>query len=338
MKLIREFNIKDPAYFRDALHDAIGLYSLLSWRYKQYTSYKDGNPADYIIIEGDNPEFIDPADDNDKIIKVNSTQTSKYSGTKYKYIDTFFKHAKRIKALNGLHPVIEFKCQIFKLIDNHENNAGSYIVNFKWGEARQIYDDYEEALVSLYEFIINNTTPGCKIMLCGYSMGATIAQLIAIQFLKSSANQALNRDVYLSSIGMGGTVSEAQKLYLEKQLDGKYISFCIELPNPPANFDYDKNSKDMINDFIYPRLDSPGTHTIKSAIISFGLKLTLSDTRQKIISEEYDLLALRTVNIFKEKSDVSKTPKLHDFLYYKQIIHMILSGKTKERVEVEKYV
>lgn len=312
------FSIKDTDYFKQALYDAIGLYSLMNWKGDTHETYN--NASGNIVQE--NAKDEDPDSNYKDNFKINSEHVSSYSKNKYSIVGIFYKNYS--------------KTQIFKKV-----NTSEYLVFFKWGDRSSLYTYlWPKILNKTYEFILSKLENPSKVLLFGFSMGGNIAQHIALHFIE---NKSAN-NVYLVSLGIGGTLSAADKTKLERGLYGQYISVALmKSDNPEPN-----NFKGDYNDYILPDTDTD-YKTIKSIFLNTKYDSSYTETNtvyngaiivKKIYDyETYTLQKIYDYDNYKENFgsfDMYKSDRnLHDFKLYRLYLHMLITGISTTTIKPE---
>ena len=237
----------------------------------------------------------------DKEIIVDNVYESLYSKEKYTLIAIF----------NETYTNILFKVTLFK----KENNA-EYIVCFMYGKRVDLsYKSYKDIKERIYNFILDNTNDASHILLFGFSMGGTVAQQIALEFIDNNKHN----NIFLCSLGIGGTLAKAddsaQKTKIETSLFGKFISIGL--------FTYNDNTNQIsnINKFILPDTD---TDTIKSLLLNVN---NITDADYNIYNINYFVNYDNIPNAnFHDIAD-NLFLDMHEYSLYRTYLKMIIYGE-----------
>jgi hypothetical protein len=169
----------------------------------------------------------------------------------YMYMGTFVKSIKIQKAS------VIFKCEIFR-----NTSDTNILVLFKWGSRHNLTEDtYKTVLDNMFIFIVKTIYSdynNSNILLFGFSMGANIAQHIALRFIDNEdilknmkdneeilknmkANAKLMKNnIYIVSLGAGGTMTSKTFDTFNDNFTGKFLSISIAggfRDSPMANDD-----------------------------------------------------------------------------------------------------
>ena len=250
---------------------------------------------------------------------------------------------------------LSMKCIIFK-----KNDTNQYIAIFIWGMRPNLHDPiFKKVLDKMYEYIIEKTKDSTHILLFGFSMGGNIAHHIALRFTLQNPDT----NIYFASFGSGGTLYESEKSLLECKLHGKFISISIMMPTDKLTQDsngyynynnlFEQIGKDIRRiDYsiyptnlyepnnIYPTQSADSLRTIKTLLISvdygydYGNKNSPTTSKYKIF-ENYDFHKIRDVPFFSYKWVNNPGRPLHNFMFYRKYLNMIIAGKATDTVNGE---
>lgn len=296
-------------YFKRALHDANGLYGLISKDGPTHTIYHDGKFVDT------NTKYYNPKNNSDKYsdkLTIGNKLTSMYTKAEYTLI-AIYNYA--------------YKCIIFQSVIN----PNEYLVFFIWGQRVDLQGNKNVSI--MYEFIKQkieyNATK--KVMFYGFSMGGNLAQNVALYFKREYKDF---NNVYLVSIAIGGTLFGVWYNQFERLMKGYYLSIALLDSKEPIKFENKQIiSKKGYNDYILPdNPDNPDKKkkTIKSLLIEFINKKTdnyivVKDIHnlEDSIKENYENVGFITDNV-----------RLHDYVKYRQILNMLIDDELiKERLD-----
>lgn len=221
-------------YLKDALYDASGLYSLMNWVNKDGTFTYNNLESHYAyrnVYNNNNLEKIKVKENKDKKeLIIGYDATPKGSKHKYEYMGTFIKS---ITTKKGGRLI--FKCEIFK-----NSTDDNILVLFKWGERIKLTNpEYKTVLDNMFIFIVDkiSTYRNSNILLFGFSMGANIAQHIALRFIdnkdilknddKIAIANYMKDNIYIVSLGAGGTMTSEKMATFNANFTGKFLSIAI---------------------------------------------------------------------------------------------------------------
>lgn len=308
------FNIaaNNREYFKNAIFDGIGLYSLVHWRGPKHYTYDNLTNS---IIQVD----TDISNTNGtKLIKAKplyiegSIQKSSITNKEYIYMGTFF-----ISETDYIGQKVNLKCDILKnKIDNN------YIINFKWGVRTNLMNNkMSHALDKMCDFLtqklLSTDWNNNNILLIGYSMGGNVAQHIALRLLNSKYKHYL----YLLSLGIGGTLNTFSiKKRIESGLDKRFISIAILNSNTEYHTHY-LPTKYNLNIYILP---DKNTKTIKTLI----LHTTINHNPNINTDITYTIKGYYNFDKFFAKTYYNKKVKnkLHELIYYRALLKMLIDA------------
>lgn len=337
--LVDFFEIKDTEYFKNALHDAIGLYSLLGWKGPEYNTYESNknNIKPITIIHSKNKTF------KAAFLK-ESIQKATTTNTEYKYKGTFIKHVEFIE-----NPGIELiiSCAIFEKKDTKE-----YVVMFIWGRRPNFHDvGYKTVLDKMYKYIIDKTVEASHILLFGFSMGGNLAQHMALRFI----SQNPEKNIYVATLGSGGTLYEAEKTLFECKLNGKFISMALFMSSEElvadsygyfSYFDLLKKMKDRLTyiDYsIFPSIlpidSAESLRTVKTMLLCVSYEYNPgealnTDKYNDIykIYENYDFHKIRHIQFFDDRWTEEFGRPFHQFVLYRKYLSMLIAERQHESI------
>ena len=356
-------------YLKDALYDASGLYSLMNWVNKDGTfTYNNLGSRE---AQNNNLKKLKVKENKDKkelIIGYDAKPTG--SMHKYKYMGTF------IKSITIEVTKIIFKCEIFK--NNTDNNI---LVLFRWSKRIKLTNpEYKTVLDNMFIFIVDkiSTYHNSNILLFGFSMGANIAQHIALRFIdnedilknedKIGIANHMKDNIYIVSLGAGGTMTSETMATFNANFTGKFLSIAIAggfrdspmaadnmISNYPTKIEESEkrlSEKDKFKTFksynsiyygvntnILQDLPVEGdkgdadkktkTETVKSLIINMDNYFNKAHLPNYKLGRLYDYSGLQSVSF----GDVSapydyQISSLHDYKLYRMCIEMLVTGNT----------
>lgn len=336
--LVTFFDIKDPEYFKAALNDAIGLYSLVNWKGPSHNTYESNtnNIESINIIPYHENKTYKP------MFKKGSIHQSAITNTSYEYVSTFIKEVKFIE-----HPddFVSISCAIFKKKDTKE-----YLVMFIWGYRPNFHNPgYKIVLDKMYKYIVEKSNDASHILLCGFSMGGNLAHHMALRFI----SQNPEKNIYVATMGSGGTLYDAEKSLFECKLYGKFISISLLFHKDytifkPDEYGYIKYSdlyssmdSNMSNiDYsIYPSKlngDSDSLRTVKTMLLSINYGL-FAENKKMIdvykIFANYDFHKIRNIPFFDIKWIKDYDRPLHNYVLYRMFMGMLINGDNEYKKE-----
>lgn len=313
-------------YLTNAMHDAVGLYSLLNWsNIKGTATYNNSNvikPANHSNMNANNKEkdFFTIG----KLVQPHNLNIKDRPIPDYYYNGTF------IKTITEQGTKIKFKCEIFRNTDN-----GNILVLFKWGFRYDLTtDNCKTAIDNMYKFIKNRIEAeysNTNILLFGFSMGGNIAQHIALRIMNddSDIGRRMKDNVYVISFGIGGTMTESSIDEFNSKLNSRFISIAfaedIETKkNKNANSIIIKSKyiPNYINSYI---LSDENNTTIKTIIINLNTEYDkVKFIPMYVKGRFYDGQSLNSLRFDKDNKS-----HLHDFSRYKKCIDMLVNNEVK---------
>lgn len=340
--LVDFFEIKDTDYFKNALHDAIGLYSLLGWKGPEQNTYEsnENNIAPISIIQDPNNKTFKPH------FKKGSVQHAAITKTEYEYKGTFSKEVEFIE-YSGSELLIS--CAIFK-----KQITNEYVVMFIWGSRPNLHDiGYKKVLDKMYKYILDRTPDASHILLFGFSMGGNLAHHMALRFI----SQNPEKNIYVATMGSGGTLYEAEKSLFECKLHGKFISMALFMPLYELTADsygyfsyYDLlktlgplgNDLSTIDYSIFPSIlpidSAESLRTVKTMLLAVIYDYNNEQNPDKYndiykIYESHNFHKIRNVPFFDGNWTTIFGRPFHQFVLYRKYLSMLIDEKQEEIME-----